>query len=64
MSLASFARTLGLTGSDAYRQWWQSIRPAYLPSNLATTYAKDGFTTWPDFLQSPADLHPTASPVS
>lgn len=48
----AFARTLGLVGSEAYRQWWQSTRPADLPSNPAATYAKDGFSTWPDFLHT------------
>ena len=48
----AFARTLDLRGSEDWRAWWRSNRPADLPSNPAATYAKDGFTTWPDFLQA------------
>lgn len=47
----AFARTLDLRGSEDWRAWWRSNRPADLPSNPAATYAKDGFTTWPDFLR-------------
>ncbi len=50
----AFARTLGLAGNDAWRKWWQSNRPADLPSNPAATYAKDGFTTWSGFLHANA----------
>jgi hypothetical protein len=48
----TFARTLNLSGSEDWRTWWQSTRPTDLPSNPAATYAKDGFTTWSDFLHT------------
>jgi hypothetical protein len=49
----TFARTLGLAGNDAWRKWWQSARPADLPSNPSATYADEGFVSWADFLLPP-----------
>ena len=46
----ALARTLNLISRDDWIKWWRSTRPADLPSNPSATYAKDGFTTWPDFL--------------